>query len=101
MARKKAWMAAKLAIMARQRKFTPHNTINRAGHTIEAGRAKAADLSTFKGQMVKCEAGAYEPPMGKGKRRFDGRVHGNGQRRVVTASDYYGLWSTENVLITT
>lgn len=99
------WMAPKLAKMKRAKTFSPHNTINRAGWTIEASNHVTAQVATlrekFTGVVTLCEEGKPLTLQGKGKRQRNtpfalekkfGRDDGRGARVVTTAETYYSRW---------
>jgi hypothetical protein len=102
--RKKAWMAHKLAIMARQRKRDPIAvTKNRSGHTMQMADRITAETSAmvqaWHGVTTVVPAGHELAQVGKQRRTFDSRTFGNGTRRVVGGYTYYSLWACDDQLI--
>lgn len=99
----KAWMQAKLYKIKKARTFTPHDTKNRAGHTIEGSNALSLEVSKvtskYTGTVTRGALGPQAKAEGKTKRVFDARTYGNGTRITNGASQYYDLWATDDRLI--
>jgi hypothetical protein len=76
------WMQAKLAIMAKQRKFEPRDTIHRAGHSLAASEARSAEISElvqgFSGVVTVVESGKPPVAVGKNRRSYSREVGARG-----------------------
>jgi hypothetical protein len=79
------WMQSKLAIMAKQRKFTPSSTHNRGGHSLAAAQVKSAALAWlcdgYSGVVTVAKKGKSLTAIGKSRRAFNGATYGDGRRR--------------------
>lgn len=97
------WMQAKLYKMKRAKLFTPHDTKNRAGHTMEGSNALTSEVATLRegytGAVTVGSEGRKVEPMGKTQRKYDGRTFGNGVRRIGSSADYYNLWNCSDRLV--
>lgn len=113
MARGSAWMKAKMAKLAKERreKFNPETTVRRPGHTIERSNHLTQELATLRasygGVVTLCPPGREPVRQGKGKRQFDAPAKldmlNGGWRKYETRErvrrDYWDLWGTSDRLI--